>query len=149
MGFIVGPVYEEFLFRAILKPNKIGVSLFVFAFSYLFLKIAHLGFNLNIVLSLIIGILIYISNIKINTVFYNKNYRSLIYFSSILFGLVHLTNFNLTFSILLLSPILMLPRIFTGFSLAFIRVKFGLVYAILFHSLFNAFLTLYSIYINK
>lgn len=73
-----------------------------------------------------------------------KYFKITFYISAILFGFVHITNFDITTNILLLSPILVLPQILLGCYLGFIRVKFGLLWSILLHAAYNGILIGFS-----
>ena len=73
-----------------------------------------------------------------------KYFKIAFYVFAILFGFVHLTNFEITRTILLLSPVLVLPQILLGFYLGFIRVKFGLLWSILLHASYNGILIGFS-----
>ena len=73
-----------------------------------------------------------------------SSFRIAFYVLTILFGLIHITNFDLTLTVLLLSPFLVIPQLFTGFALGFLRVRFGLVWAILLHCTYNSFLLIIS-----
>ncbi len=73
--------------------------------------------------------------------FKNKSYFNYIfYILTLIFGFIHISNFELTKSTILLSPILVAPQISVGFILGFIRVRFGLVWAMALHSLYNLIL---------
>ncbi|MDE0534987.1 CPBP family intramembrane glutamic endopeptidase [Tenacibaculum sp. L6] len=73
-----------------------------------------------------------------------KSFKIAFYVFAILFGLVHLTNFNITTNVLLLAPILVAPQTILGGYLGFIRVRFGLAWSILLHACYNAFFVLLS-----
>lgn len=73
-----------------------------------------------------------------------QQFRIAFYVIAVLFGFVHITNYEMSTNILLLSPILVLPQILLGFYLGFIRVRFGLLWAIALHSLYNGVLTVGS-----
>ena len=73
---------------------------------------------------------------------YKKHFKLIFYGFAILFGYVHITNFECATNVILLSPILVLPQIMLGLILGFLRVKIGLIYAILLHALYNGMLTL-------
>jgi len=77
-----------------------------------------------------------------------KQFKIAFYSLAILFGFVHLTNFEITQNILLLSPILVLPQILLGGYLGFIRVKFGLHWSILLHAGYNGILIGFSFLFN-
>lgn len=137
-ALLFAPILEEFLFRSILIPKNKYLLIFVFSISFFIMRKMHVDLVINIMTSSFLCVLLYLSKLNINPIFYNKYYKAIVYISSISFGLGHILNYELTPAILLLSPIIILPKIFSGFSLAFIRVKFGLIYVILFHSLHNA-----------
>jgi membrane protease YdiL (CAAX protease family) len=59
------------------------------------------------------------------------------YFSCLLFGLVHLGNFDNANDLLWLAPILVAPQFVMGFFLGFLRVRLGLRYAVLMHMTHN------------
>ncbi len=77
------------------------------------------------------------------TLFQNKKYFKIVFYAfAIIFGLIHLSNFQITTNILLLAPILVAPQIILGGYLGFIRVRFGLIWSILLHASYNAFFVL-------
>ncbi|CAM1372611.1 CAAX protease [Tenacibaculum litopenaei] len=61
------------------------------------------------------------------------------YLFSAVFGFVHITNYPLSVEVLLLSPLLVAPQLILGCYLGYIRIKLGLLWAILLHALYNAF----------
>ncbi len=65
------------------------------------------------------------------------NFKLPFYLSVLLFGAVHITNFEFTPNVLLLSPLLVAPQLVAGVFLGFTRVKLGLGWAILLHALHN------------
>lgn len=70
--------------------------------------------------------------------FKDKSYFSIIfYILTLVFGFYHITNFEITLTIVLLSPILVAPQIIVGSLLGYVRVKFGLLWAIAFHACYN------------
>ncbi|WP_299670836.1 CPBP family intramembrane glutamic endopeptidase [uncultured Polaribacter sp.] len=68
-----------------------------------------------------------------------KPFKIAFYFFALLFGFVHITNFEMTTSILLLAPILVLPQILVGGYFGYIRVRFGLQWSMLLHGTYNLF----------
>ncbi|MCG1037189.1 CPBP family intramembrane glutamic endopeptidase [Polaribacter sargassicola] len=66
------------------------------------------------------------------------------YFFSIIFGFIHITNYQITTNVLLLSPILILPQLLVGFYFGYIRIKFGLIWSIYLHGAYNCTLYLMS-----
>jgi len=73
--------------------------------------------------------------------FKNKPYFPVIfYILTLLFGFYHITNFEITTTILLMSLLLVSPQLFVGSVLGFIRVRFGLLWSIGLHALYNLLL---------
>ena len=62
------------------------------------------------------------------------------YFLTLAFAFYHITNFEITPQILYLSPLLVAPQLIIGLLLGFIRVRLGLGWAMLLHSLYNLFI---------
>lgn len=74
------------------------------------------------------------------TLFKDKNSFKIAFYSfAIIFGLVHITNYNITTNVLLLIPFLIAPQTILGGYLGFIRVRFGLQWSMLLHACYNAF----------
>lgn len=73
-----------------------------------------------------------------------KTFRIMFYVFAVIFGLIHLSNFNISRNVLLLAPLLVAPQTILGGYLGFIRVKFGLIWSILLHASYNAFFVLAS-----
>ena len=77
------------------------------------------------------------------TLFQNKKYFKIVFYTfALVFGFIHLSNFEITTNVLLLAPILVAPQIILGGYLGFIRVRFGLIWSILLHASYNAFFVL-------
>lgn len=67
----------------------------------------------------------------------SKFFRIVFYASIILFGLVHITNFELSPTVLALTPFLVAPQLCLGAFAGFIRVRFGILWSIALHALYN------------
>ncbi|GAK88809.1 hypothetical protein JCM19297_3333 [Nonlabens ulvanivorans] len=65
------------------------------------------------------------------------------------FGAVHISNYGVSLTTILLLPIITGPQIVTGLFLGLIRVKVGLLYSMLFHALYNGVLMIPSILFVK
>ncbi len=75
------------------------------------------------------------------TLFKNKKaFKIAFYTLALLFGFIHITNYEITTNILLFSPILIAPQVFAGFYFGFIRVRFGLLWSIALHATYNGLL---------
>lgn len=75
--------------------------------------------------------------------FYRRNYWLYFYISAFSFGLLHLMNYNMHHFISVVSMLLVLPQIFAGCILGFVRIKFGLKWSICFHTLHNFILIMF------
>ena len=73
-----------------------------------------------------------------------KSFTYAFYIFTLIFGFIHITNFEITTNVLLLSPILILPQLLVGSYFGYIRVKFGLIWSMLLHGSYNGFLFLMS-----
>lgn len=76
---------------------------------------------------------------------HKKSFRYIFYGFALVFGYVHITNYELTTNVLLISPILVAPQVLLGMLLGMIRVKLGLIYSMLFHGIYNAILVIPSV----
>lgn len=73
-----------------------------------------------------------------------KSFKIGFYLLTLLFGFVHITNFDITTNVFLLAPILVLPQLLVGGYFGYIRVRFGLRWSILLHGSYNCFFILLS-----
>lgn len=67
-------------------------------------------------------------------------FKYLFYLFTLVFGFYHITNFEINTTTLLLSPLLVAPQLSVGVFLGFIRVRFGLSWAVALHALYNLIL---------
>lgn len=145
IGIIVlAPIIEEVFFRLWLKPLYINYLLLLFILVCVvvlsFLKKQFLVTGITGFLIIALTFLLAGKKIKAIQRFVLKYFKYLFFLSALMFGLVHLFNIE-HFSIvaLVVSPVLILPQFVAGLFLGFIRMKFGIFYSILFHSLINIF----------
>lgn len=68
-------------------------------------------------------------------------FKYVFYTLTLIFGYVHIFNFEINTSTILLSPFLVAPQISIGVFLGYIRVRFGLLWSMLFHATYNFILT--------
>lgn len=163
VGGILLPLFEEILFRLSLIFNPIYLGLSTAAATYYMLtKLifkARLSeyddtFITRLSIALIIGILIYLITSK-NSVkvflsqFWIQNFKNIYYISCILFAWLHIFNFELNLTNLVLLPILTLPQLFSASIAGYIRVNFGFQYPLLFHVFTNFILIALSILLGE
>ncbi|MRI63118.1 CPBP family intramembrane metalloprotease [Ornithobacterium rhinotracheale] len=71
---------------------------------------------------------------------WDRIFKHLVYFSTISFGLIHISNYeNNSTLFYILAPLIVSTQIFGGFLIAFIRIRFNFISGILLHSLWNFF----------
>lgn len=70
--------------------------------------------------------------------FYRKHFALLFYLSSVVFGLVHIFNYYNLDQFWYLFPLLVIPQTIFGIIFAYIRVYYGLIWAIFSHFIHNA-----------
>jgi membrane protease YdiL (CAAX protease family) len=70
--------------------------------------------------------------------FWIRRYKTIFYFSAILFGFVHLANYGYTTMILIFSPLIVAPQFVAGLFLGYLRVRHGLISGFLLHAMHNA-----------
>jgi membrane protease YdiL (CAAX protease family) len=117
---VIGPFFEELIFRSYLRYKK----------NYLF----------NFIISLV-SLTGFRNEQKLDTFlrsFWKKRYKFIFYFSAVLFGVIHIANFKFSYTILLLSPILVAPQIVLGLFIGFLRVRYGFILGFLLHVIHNA-----------
>lgn len=157
LGGLLAPLIEETAFRLSLKFKPIYLSisatlLFFYIISKFYFKTGYINldnqFLLRIALSIIVGVMIYLVSKrfakKLNA-FWELNFKWIYYVSIILFGFVHITNFEMNTKNLMLIPILTLPQSVGGIFMGYIRIKYGFVFVCLFHVINNLFALSFSI----
>jgi|TARA_B110000093_G_scaffold176707_1_gene212557 hypothetical protein len=119
---IMAPLLEEVMFRLILR----------FRSNFLILWSIHIGVALQLGQKR--------SLLKTARKVWDKFYGWVFYLMTMAFGLMHIMNFEPSLNIYLLAPILVAPQILIGINLGYLRVRFGLIWSILFHAFYNGVL---------
>ncbi|WP_421945399.1 type II CAAX prenyl endopeptidase Rce1 family protein [Pedobacter sp.] len=140
---VFAPIFEEYLFRWHLRKRYATVYFLCFSFaiitiylidsSYLIWPILIFFLTLSFVLH---GYLKRISTSRRLSI-WNKTYPFVFYFTAIFFGIVHFTNMK---GLTLSDPSFLIytsSQMFSGISMGYLRIKFGIKYSILFHGVFN------------
>lgn len=142
IGIVIAPIFEEFLFRFLLKPErrKIGVYIIinVFILAVLIFKNSISIAILVSSISFIILLFCYLRTLEILIKF--NLFKWNFYFVTLSFGFVHLFNLEgISGYNYLWTPILILPYIYMGFVFGFIRMKYGFINSVIFHFSINLF----------
>jgi len=70
--------------------------------------------------------------------FWTGKYKVIFYMTAILFGLIHITNYEISIMVLLFMPIIVIPQIVVGLLIGYLRVRHGLFAGFLLHATHNA-----------
>jgi len=71
-------------------------------------------------------------------------YRYFVYIMAVGFGFIHLANFSdISFLLLVLSPIVIGSQLVGGLMISYVRVKFGFMWAVAHHVIFNTIIGLF------
>jgi|TARA_B110000046_G_C12973045_1_gene389815 hypothetical protein len=119
---IMAPLFEEIMFRLILRFR----SNFLILWSIRLIALLQIDDKRTL--------------LKTARKVWDKFYGWIFYFMTLAFGLMHILNFEPSLNIYLLAPILVAPQILIGINLGYLRVRFGLIWSILFHAFYNGIL---------
>ena len=149
VGVLIFPLLEETGFRLYLRfrPIYLSLSSTVLCY-YLITKVIYKTYNLDfsnnfilrVMLSLFFGSLIYLLAKKYQKFlenFWKTNIRWIFYFSFVLFGFVHILNYEPSIEIFLLFPIITLPQLVSGVLIGFVRINYGFIYGLSIHIISN------------
>jgi len=146
---------EELIFRLPLRYTAINLTISALLFALF--AIRNLLFRFGIfgvatfterwlwsgVLAIVIASLVFVllraERVKrIISRIWLHHFRAVLYFSCVVFGLVHVYNFrSITVASLFLAPLLVLPQIISGFIFAFARMRLGMIWCIVLHIAHN------------
>lgn len=159
------PLIEEIVFRLSLVFSRCNLSLTIAGISFIivnnFLKVQALFTEENyystriivsIFLSMLIGILFYFASKKYEVTFayfFKNNFRIIYYLSALIFAILHISNFEINLHYFLIYPLMILPSIFFGLAVGFVRVKYGFFYSVFIHVINNMVPTMIFIYFFK
>lgn len=137
---LLGPIIEETLFRLILIFNKRNVIIVLLTCCFLALYSFFRAKPERVFILSISALILIISLFQVDMLknFIQMHFKLFFYSIAILFASIHIYNFSgITQYNFFISPFLVLPQLFLGLILGYIRVNFGFVYCILFHATIN------------
>lgn len=139
-GLLLAPIVEELIMRLLLVFTKRNLVIFLansIILSMVFLfrgSIIKFFFFISITFLFTI-ILVYHSSSR---QFFIRYYKLFFYLIAILFGLIHISNFNgILMSNFMWTPLIVIPQIIMGLLSGYIRVTYGFIFAVLLHGLIN------------
>lgn len=151
---IFAPVLEEFLFRWHLRKKYLSIYFVCFTLGLIsnyFINSSFLTWPVYIFflfVALIVHGYFKRLDMRKRMVFQQKSFSYLFYYAAIIFGLIHLGNIK---GLTLSDPafvLFVISQTFTGISLGFIRIKYGLGYSMLLHGFFNFILLLLMVFFS-
>lgn len=142
---ICGPIIEELTFRLGLKFSRLNFSVTSGFLTFLFIRwIFDIEILFAIPISTIIGLTSYVSLEKIRieqlSIFWEHNKRLILYLSIFAFAFIHLRNYEITLSLVLLSPVHILSHAVAGIFYSYARFRIGILAAIFLHAINNGFM---------
>lgn len=143
IGCILAPMIEEFIFRWHLTKKYVSIYFVCFTLALVatyMLQLEDLGWPIFIIF-IILSFIIHryfkrMSTSKRHKIYYQL-YPYLFYYTSLLFGLIHISNIK---GLTITDPTFLIfttSQAFGGLSMGYIRVKYGLIYSIMLHACFN------------
>lgn len=139
-GVLLAPIIEEIFFRLIYVFSLRNLVIILSASTLFEL---YFIVNDNLLKSIIFGTaiiltLVLILNFTSTRANFYKHFGFFFYFIAGLFAIIHLGNFiGLSLTSLLPGLLMVIPQFIAGTILGYIRVRFGFIYAIFFHTLVN------------
>ena len=139
LGIIFAPIYEEVLMRLLLVFSRKNLVILISCCAAFLIYFCIKSSPKMLIFSflLIITSIVYLYHHQCFS-FINNHYSIFFYLSAILFGLLHIFNFvGINGYNLIFTPLLVLPQIFLGLILVYIRVNYGFKYVVLLHAIVN------------
>lgn len=148
---ILAPILEELNFRLPLRYSKINFSILIGFIVYLLLRIVlnveyekPISYGLGVLICIIIYKLVSTKGFTLVSLFWKNNPLFIFYFFLFAFSLLHLGNHSkITLHLMLISPLLLLPKIIAGVFLSYARLKTTVISSIILHMLNNGIMTIF------
>lgn len=143
MACILAPLVEESLFRWMLRKSYATIYFICFTLSIITLFLVDSTYlTLPICIFFLLVSFVFHGYFKRmgmrkKHMLWQKSYGYIFYYSAIIFGFIHFKNIK---GLTLSDPafvLFVISQAFTGLSLGYLRIKYGLVYSILLHGFFN------------
>ncbi|OAQ39060.1 hypothetical protein A5893_10300 [Pedobacter psychrophilus] len=141
MVTVFAPILEELIFRYQLKNYYMSIVCYaLLAIGLLYKIFTGLTLFISIGLVVIIGFMVIITfgnnHFKKHQLI-SKLFHSHFYLTAICFGISHVYNYSNPFEYGFPIILLVLPQIFLGFILGYVRMRFGLLNSMIMHSAYN------------
>ncbi|MEW7280691.1 CPBP family intramembrane glutamic endopeptidase [Aquimarina sp. 2201CG1-2-11] len=148
LAIIIVPIIEELVFRFPLKYRQwifnILIPVYIICIGCFFIDFNSPTNSITAVGFMLISLIVFgVYNRRITASIariWNQKFKLVFYSTALLFALVHLTNYQLSLTVILVVPILILPQFIGGILIGYIRLRSGFIWGILLHALNNAIL---------
>lgn len=153
LAVVAAPLAEELLFRLPLKfPLLALASYFIYTLLLLILIVTTMIYGMIEIDLWKVGVPLGIVSIWLVLILsprakrlvswrYHRAFSLIFYWQAILFGLIHMFNYELDqIAMLYVLPLLVVPQFFIGLGLGFLRTKYGILMAIYTHAVYNGIL---------
>ena len=142
---VLAPLFEELIYRLPLQARyrPALVTLSLVAGAIFFAGANGIAFWLILLLAVIAGVTALSSDLRIAVeTWWEKNPRAVIYIVTLIFGLIHIVNFDVNWSLpaLLVAPLVVSPQIWLGLMFTIARVRFGWLAGLALHAAHNGFI---------
>jgi membrane protease YdiL (CAAX protease family) len=151
LAVIFAPIFEEMMFRTLIKPRHTDIILLLCAWPLFYinhflpndvhwiLKIGFVGVCLGVLFYIVKQLIPAERTVKLRAVL-SRHYIPVLIISSLLFGLVHINNYVDDFVINTALILLIVPRVISGFMMGWVKIKNqGLIWSMGLHALNNGF----------
>jgi len=139
-GIFLTPIIEEVLFRLIYVFNKRNIYIILFTvFALLALSILKHDVSKSMIfVGLILLLILILFFFKGSASIFQKHFKFFFYFIAIIFALLHVFNFYAASGPqLFLLIFFTIPQFILGVLLGYLRIKYGFIYAVVFHFMVN------------
>jgi nitrate reductase NapE component len=145
---LFAPLFEETMFRLFLKFSRARFNISFFLISLSSFAFSGILGGVMMVLWLVIAIVLLDRRYYIAIQYFWLRNRKLVFWSVVLlFGLIHLDNYDLNMIPWYLYFPTVLPQLIGGIFLGIVRIRFGFLWAILLHAAFNFIAVLETLYL--
>ena len=129
LGVLIIPFTEEVIFRLYLRYNTNYLLRFLVSLSFVAGKKNK------------VRVEAWVKKI------WHQQYRYIFYLAALLFGFIHIFNYEYDLKMLILFPLITIPQIVGGILLGYLRVRFNLIWGFFLHALHNAIFLLPVIFL--
>lgn len=139
-GILLTPLIEEIFFRLIYVFNKRNLYIIIFSSLCLIIVfIIRLEFHKSyLFLSIYFFFVLLLLSYKTSSAFFKNHFKIFFYTLAIIFAVLHIFNFSGIDSVKhVLIVLLVIPQFILGIILGYLRISYGFLYAVGFHTIIN------------